>query len=106
MLETLSIEVALRLVVLLSLLSLICKYVKTKKYINRLPVLTRRKYLGLSSFALKGIVVCTILFIFLLMTSNILAIGLIFGVIMIVAYYIMTELNILKEYVNDKRRKR
>lgn len=106
MLQPVNIRIILRLIALISLLSLIYQYVKTRRYIERLPALTRRKYLGLQSFSEKLIIICVIMLIIMSLFSNTIGVVLVFLIIMFIAFYAMLELGVLKEYVNDKRRSR
>ena len=106
MLQPVNIRIILRLIALISLLSLIYQYVKTRRYIERLPALTRRKYLGLQSFSEKLITICIIILIVMLLFSNTIGVVFMFSLIMFIAFYTMSELGVLKEYANDKRRSR
>ena len=99
-----SVAILFKIIAFISLLYSFIKYMKTRKYIYKLPKMTREKYLGLDKLARRILFISTVLFtISLIKVSGLISI-ISSCVIMYMLAIMVSELNVLKEYINLKKK--
>lgn len=93
--------------VLISFLTLIyfaIQFKKTRKFIYKLPVMTRSKYISLEVLSRRILIIDIVLFLMSLIISNVMIKVLLSMIIIFTVSYAVSELGTLKEYVNKKRK--
>lgn len=93
--------------VLISFLTLIyfaIQFKNTRKFIYKLPVMTRSKYISLEVLSRRILIIDIVLFLMSLIISNVMIKVLLSMIIIFTVSYAVSELGTLKEYVNKKRK--
>lgn len=87
----------------LTLLYFAIQFFKTRNFIYKLPRITRSKYIGLEILSRRVLLVNIILFVLSLFVNNIMGKAVLMIIVGFIVTYAISELNILKEYVNKKK---
>ena len=85
------------------LIYFIIQYMNTKKFIYKLPVMTRSKYIGLEILSKRVLIVDIVLFALSIIFSNMIFKVLVSMIIIFTVLYAVSELNILKEYIGKNK---
>lgn len=93
----------INLISFLILLYFTIQYLNTRKFIYKLPNMTRSKYIGLEILSKRVLVINIVLFLILILMSSVLTKVILTIIIGFTVSYALSELNILKEYVNKKK---
>lgn len=93
----------LNIATFLTILYFSIQFFKTRKFIQKLPRMTRSKYVGLDILSRRVLLVVIVLFILSLVINNVFGKIILMVIVGLVVAYALSELNILKEYVNKKR---
>ena len=99
-----SVAILFKIIAFISLLYSFIKYMKTRNYIYKLPKMTREKYVGLDKLARRILFISTGLFIISLIKVSGLISIISSCVIMYMLAIMVSELNVLKEYTNLKKK--
>lgn len=99
-----SVDVIFKIFVFISLTYTFVVFLKTRNYIHRLPKMTKGKYEGLEKFGIKILVITVSLFLISIFVLNKLISIIMSCVIVYMLLVLISELNVLKEYVYLKRK--
>ena len=92
-----------KIIALLVLIYTVVRFLDTRKYIYKLPRMTREKYIGLDKLGIRILSISLGLFAVAVLVSNEL-VSILSSILMYMLAILISELNILKEYVYLKRK--
>ena len=93
-----------KIIALLTFIYSIVRFFDTRKYIYKLPRMTREKYIGLDRLGIRMLSISLVLFAVAVLVPNELVSIILSSIIMYMLAILISELNILKEYVYLKRK--
>ena len=93
-----------KIIALLVLIYTVVRFLDTRKYIYKLPRMTREKYIGLDKLGIRIFSISLALFAVAVLVPNELVSIILSSVIIYMLATLISELNILKEYVYLKRK--
>ena len=95
--------IVVNLVTFLILLYFTIQFLNTRKFIYKLPKMTREKYIALEILSKRVLISNVIMFLISIFMSSIVAKVVLMVIIGFTVSYALSELNILKEYVTRKK---
>lgn len=99
-----NLSIGVNLVTFLILLYFTIRFLKTRKFIYKLPTMTRSKYINLEILSKRVLIINVILFVISVLVSSFMAKSVLMVIIIFTVSYALSELNILKEYVTKKKK--
>lgn len=101
-----NIDIIFKIVVFVSWIYSFINYLRIRKYIQKLPKMTKEKYVGLQSFGIRMLLISAITFVGSLFISNKIIVIMMSCATMYILMILISELSVLKEYVNLKKKMR